>query len=146
MDIQEELIYIEVYSILKLLGNQYISKIPKSLYNLIEENVTDINTLKYHSLKEIKKDNIEKKSIAIIALLHINYWCKSKEEKEELNEIFKNNFIKNEKEKREKYNPDNIFKKNDNRKNINNQENSLIEVKKNNFITKLLSKIKKIFK
>ncbi len=47
----------------------------------------------------------------MIALLHINYWCESKEEKEELNQIFENNFVKNEREKREKYNSDNIFKK-----------------------------------
>ena len=111
MSTQEKTVYIEVYSILKLLGKHYISKLPKSLYIMIENNVKDVKNLKYNSLKDIHKNNIQKKSIAMIALFHINYWCDSEGEKCELKQIFIENLINNEKEKREKFNPDSIFKK-----------------------------------
>lgn len=110
MNTQEKTLYVEVYSILELLGKEYINKLPKSLYTMIESNANDIQDLKYKSLKDINKNNVLKKSLAMIALFHTNYWCDSQEEKDELKQIFLDNFINNEKEKREKFNPDNIFK------------------------------------
>ena len=81
-------------------------------------------------------------------MFHLNYWCNSQEEKEELKELFKENEIKYQAEVREKYNPDNIFKKTDTNTNIETYENdtntALIEYKESfftsfkNFIFKLL--------
>ena len=42
----------------------------------------------------------------MIALFHLNYWCNSNEEKEQLKQLFKNNEEKHQAEMREKYNPD----------------------------------------
>lgn len=135
-------IYIEVYSILELLGKQYTNKIPKSLYNMIQNNVIDVNNLKYKSLKDINKDNIHKESLSMIALIHSNYWCESQEEKDNLESIFINNFVKNENEKREKFNPDNIFTKEDC---IQETENINIIVYKEPLWKKVINKIKKLF-
>lgn len=110
MNNQAKDIYIEVYSILNLLGEEYINKLPKSIYTIIENNITDKNQFKYKSLSDIKEDNILKDSINMIALLHLNYWCESEKEKQELNLLFENNRIENENLKRQKYNPDDIFK------------------------------------
>lgn len=105
-------IYVEVYNILNLLGQEYINKLPSNLYEMIEKNVIDIEKIKYTSLSEINETNILKDSIAMIALFHYNYWCEFQEEKNELKLLLKNNSINNENKKREKYNPDNIFEKN----------------------------------
>lgn len=114
-------VYIEVYSILNLLGQEYINKLPSTLYEMIEKNVIDTKKRKYTSLSEINETNILKDSISMIALFHYNYWCEFQEEKNELKLLLKNNSIDNENKKREKYNPDNIFEKNNfTNKNINN--------------------------
>lgn len=141
MNTQEKNIYIEVYNILEILGESYINKLPKSLYSMIERNATDIKNLKYKSLKEINTNNIQKESIAMIALFHTNYWCESQEEKDELKQIFTNNFENNEKEKREKFNPDNIFNKS---LNIEEEKEVDIIVYKESFWQKIIRKIKEI--
>ena len=68
MDAKEKVVYVEVYNILQLLGKEYINKLPKSLYKMIKDNGTnsvDIKYCKYKSLKEIKKNNISKESLAL---------------------------------------------------------------------------------
>ncbi len=37
MNIKTKEIYSEVYQVLNLLGNEYIDKLPKSLFNMLEE-------------------------------------------------------------------------------------------------------------
>lgn len=143
MDAKEKVVYVEVYNILQLLGKEYINKLPKSLYKMIKDNSTnsvDIKYCKYKSLKEINKNNISKQSLAMIALFHTNYWCDTLTQKEELGKIFSDNFIKNEKEKREKYNPDNIFKK---RKRVAQEKVELIQYKENIW-KRIINKIKHI--
>jgi len=142
MNTEEKIIYIEVYNILELLGDEYINKIPISLYIMIKSNVTNIKDLKYKSLKDINKNNIQKKSLAMIALLHANYWCESQKEKEELIKIFTDNFIKNEKERRDRFNPDNIFNNN-----LNIEEKKITEIavyKEPSLWKKIIGKIKNL--
>lgn len=104
-------IYSEVYQVLNFLGNEYIDKLPKSLFNMLEKK-RDINyEPKYTEDIPLNKQNIKKETISIIALLHLNYWCENENEKFELKQIFKNNEDMYENELRKKYNPDNIFKK-----------------------------------
>ena len=81
----------------------------------------------------------------MIALFHLNYWCDSEEEKKQLNALFKNNYDKKQTELREKYNPDNIFKKEEPKIETEVQNNvAVIEYKKTIF-DKFLNKIKQFF-
>lgn len=140
MSTEEKIIYIEVYSVLELLGEEYINRIPESLYTMIKNNVMNSKGLKYKSLKDINKNNIQKKSLAMIALLHTNYWLESQREKDELNKIFADNFIKNEEERRKKFNPDNIF--NNNLKIEAKKEVDIIVYKEPSLWKKIIGKIK----
>ena len=152
MEDTKKRMYLEVYSILQLLGESYIKSLPKTLYHMIEKNVTQKTQPKYKYLSEITPNNTLKQSIDMIALFHVNYWCTTPEEMNDLYLIFKNNEIKKEEEKRKKYNPDDIFKKIDKNQNTDKQlsefnfNNSLIEykepfwVKFKKFIFKLLHK------
>lgn len=116
--------YLEIYEFLHRLGTEYIEKIPKKVYNFIEEN-----KLKNHTILD---DNlaISKETISFIALLHYNYWCKTEQEKQELSNIFKENEEESDKELHEKYNID-VFAKKDNiqtkQKNEDTQEMIAIE-------------------
>ena len=160
MEQQRNVIYSEVYTILNLLGQNYINKLPINLYKMIEKNAMNSKTIKYTSLSEIDYTNTSKESIAMIALLHYNYWCEFQGEQNEIKLLLKNNSIDNENKKRKKYNPDIIFEKNNiTDKNINNisderknmykidLENTNVPAipKKSNYLSKVLNFFLKLF-
>ena len=140
MNIKTKEIYSEVYQVLKLLGNEYIDKLPKSLFNMLEEKRDIHYNPKYTENIPL---NINKETISIIALLHLNYWCENENEKHELNQILKNNEIRYQDELRKKYNQDNLFKKRTQENSIKSQVN-LVEYKESIF-KKFIKKIKNIF-
>ncbi len=143
MNIKTKEIYSEVYQLLNLLGNEYIDKLPKSLFNMLREKRNINYEPKYTEDLPLNKQNIKKETLSIIALLHLNYWCENENEKNELKQIFKNNEDNYQNELREKYNPDNIFKKHI-QENIVKNEVSLVEYKESIF-KRLINKIKSIF-
>ena len=145
MDIKTKETYSEVYSILNMLGEDYITKLPSKLYNLIKEEKSAEYNPQYDGTIALEQQNIKKETLSMIALFHLNYWCNSEEEKQELNNLFNENEQKYQTELREKYNPDNIFKnRNNNVENIG-KERALIEYKEP-FFKRIINKIKGLFK
>lgn len=149
MNIKTKEIYSEVYQVLDLLGNEYINKIPKSLFSMLEEK-RDINYApKYTDDIPLNEQDIKNEALSIIALLHLNYWCENVNEKNELIQIFKNNEDRYQEELREKYNPDNIFKKrnqeNETEEKIIQNEVALVEYKES-IVKRFINIIKSIFK
>lgn len=110
MTTQTKEMYSEVYSILNMLGESYINKLPSKLFNLIETSRKINYNPKYDSTIALEKQNIKSDTVAMIALFHLNYWCESDKEKQQLIKLFNDNEKKYQAELREKYNPDNIFK------------------------------------
>ena len=143
MNIKTTEIYSEVYQVLNLLGNEYIDKLPNSLFNLLKEKRNVNYNPQYTEDIPLNKQNIKKESIAIIALIHLNYWCEDEKEKYELKQILKNNENKYQQELRNKYNPEDIFKKN-NPENIVENQTSIIEYKEPLY-KKFINKIKSLF-
>ena len=88
--------------------------------------------------------------MVLLAILDLNYWCDSEEEKQELLDMFNRNTeikIKQQKELEIKYNPDNLFKKKQTISEIEeNEELSMIEYKEPNIIKRILDKILNMFK
>ena len=142
--------YSEVYEILNLLDKEYKEKVPDKVRTFFEEERLKDYKPEINVDIPLIDQNLKRETITLLAILNLNYWCDTPEEKQEVLDELANN----EKEKQEvleKYNPDNLFKnkQNDaieNEKTINAQEVSLIEYKKPNFIQKLLSKIARLFK
>ena len=143
MNIKTKEIYSEVYQVLNLLGSEYIDKLPNSLLNTLKEKRNINYNPQYIEDIPLNKQNIRKETLAIIALLHLNYWCKNEKEKIELKQILKNNEYRYQQELRNKYNPKNMFIKNKQEKIVEN-EVSLIEYKEPLF-KRFISKIKSIF-
>lgn len=105
--------YYEVDEFLRLLSEEQRNEIPKKLRDFFKEE-KDIEYIKNINKDiPIKDQNFKEETLAIIALLNLQYWCKDEEEKKRLQEIY----AQNEKEYQdmlyEKYNPNDIFKKND---------------------------------
>ena len=152
--VQKKEMYSEVYGILNLLGNSYISKLPKKLYELIKNEKKDDYTPIYTLDKPLNEQNVKIEAISMIALFHLNYWCDTEEEKQELRDIFRKNQEIEEAKLREKYNPDDIFKKKVNNTKVIADEpietpienTSMVEYKKESFIRRIINKIKNLFR
>jgi len=117
-------IYSEVYELLRIMGEDYINKIPQGLYSKISENRDKNYITKYNKDLPIYEQELDKNTIAFLCMLHYNYWCESDNEKKQIEKIL--NY--NQNLKIIKYNQySERFKK----KNIKsrNEENQLIQIK-----------------
>lgn len=141
--------YAEVIEVLDNMSLEDRNKIPKKVYDFfIEKSSKDYikHLNKNISLcnQEIREDTKE-----ILAILLTNYWCKTESEKNQLLKLFRDNELKYQEELREKYNPDNIFKKHtlENSKEEKSVENevALVEYKESIF-KKFINKIKNILR
>jgi hypothetical protein len=149
MDIKSKKMYSEVYSILNLLGSNYIKKIPTSLYNMIQTERLETYNPIYNSAIALEQQNIQRETLSMIALLHLKYWCDSDDEKKALTELFNKNYEKYQAELRKKYNPDNLFNKNDQivkDKHMDQPNIQLVENKEKNIFNKIINNIINFFK
>ena len=87
----------------------------------------------------LEEQNILPETIDILALLKLNYWC-NEEEKKELLKVLNKNEQQFQKEAKEKYDIDKLFKTNKTKEIINLPE----EGESENFIKKLIKFIKNI--
>lgn len=149
----------EVLDVLSHSKREVLVKIPQNVLDFLIENSSKTYESKLDHSKNIKDMGLSKKAENFISLIYRNYLCDNNK-KQEYDYILRVNEEKYEKDLREKYNPNNIFKNNiNNSNNINNNitesfENvnqatkevtSLVEVKEN-FFTKLVNKIKSLLK
>lgn len=143
--------YSEIDEFLGLITKEERDEIPKKLRNFFREEKDTSYHKNINSNIPIEEQNLKEETLAIIALLNLQYWCKDENEKQRLQQIYANNENKYQEELREKYNPDNIFKKNDDNENFpsNNElyENTTlpIEVKKEKFYEKIINFLKNLF-
>ena len=147
MLLDDMIAYAEVDAILNVLEDEYVNKVPEKVRKFFAdekikdyEPVIDVNV-------PLTEQNLKRETMVLLAILNLNYWCESENEKQEfLNELAQNENEKKELE--EKYNPDNIFKKKQPLKNEENiQENmKMIEYKEKTLIRKILDRIMLFFK
>ena len=136
--------YAEVDEILRLIDKQYYEKVPLKIRNFFKEKKLKNYEPNINTNISLNEQNLQRKTFVFLAILYLNYWCNSEEEKQELLKGFSDNEKKKEQELREKYNPENLLKK---EKIIKQQEEvDIIEYKRDNFIKRILSRILKIFK
>ena len=141
------LAYSEVYEILNLLEDEYKNRVPKKVIEFFERERDE----KYNPIIEIDvpldKQNLKRETMVLLAILNMNYWCDNADEKQEMLNSFNENEASKkikEKELAEKYNPDNLFKKNEIHEVI--EEVAMVEYKEPNFIQKIIFKIKSLFR
>lgn len=141
--------YCEVDIILGQMEEKYVNKVPSELRKLFKEQKRKDYLPEIKANVPLAEQNLMRKTIAILAMLNLNYWCEDEKEKQDLIQMYAENDRKREDELREKYNPDNLFKKKDIdvEETIENTESmELIEYKKESFFKIILRKIFSIFK
>ena len=141
---ETKLAYAEVDAIIELLEDEYVQKVPQKVRNFLKEEKDNNYIPNINVEVSLLEQNLKRETLVLLAILNLNYWCDSEQEKQELLKELKENEEEHQKELYEKYNPDNIFKN----KEINeqNQNLALIEYKEKSFISKILDNIKKLFK
>ena len=132
--------YSEIDEFLGLLSEEQRNEIPKKLRDFFKEE-KDKDYFKIIDKDiSIKDQNLKEETLAIIALLNLQYWCEDENEKKRLKEVY----AKNEKRYQEylqvQFNPNEIFKK----KEPTQESLSIVEYKES-IIKKLVNKIKNIF-
>ena len=138
--------YAEVDKVLSFMENKYVEKIPKKMREMFKNEKLEGYNPSINPKVPLDEQDLQRKTLSILAMLNLNYWCESEEEKEELKKKFYENEKKYQEELREKYNPDNIFSKNqDNIIEPENNQTQLIEYKESVF-RKILNKIREFLK
>ena len=131
--------YTEVLEILNHIPEEEYNVIPKNEIEFYKSNCDKNYNYVYDESIDLKDQKISREANAVIVSIYMNYFANEKQ-KSVINEILKQNTIKNENEKREKYNPDNIFKETQ-------SQNLPIEINtaKENFFKRIFNKLKSIF-
>ena len=144
--LQRQQAYAEILEILKLLGNDYINKIPSKVIDYFEGNASKEYKFNIASNVDISKQIKNPITINLIGMLKYNYWCNNEEEKKQLmNKFIENDKIKEEALK-EKYNSNIILKKHSNENNSEKNINTEIIIvnHKQSIFAKIVNKIKSI--
>ncbi len=135
----------ELYIILGYMDIGYLKKIPKKLYNFIEQNKDNSFIPNIDENTPIYEQKLQNQTKILLSLLYRRYWC----EKDVKKELIKQDIIQKElleAERREKYNKDNLFKDTKIKEKVNENCGSntvqLIEHKKENIFTKIVKLIK----
>ena len=139
--------YTQIIEILKHMDKQYVEKVPLKLRNFFEANCSKEYDFNINLNISLKEQNLKAKTLNILAMLNINFWCETKEHRQELNSLYSENERKYQEELREKYNPDNIFRnKNILEESVQREELALVDVSSIPLHKKIFNKIKMFLK
>ena len=147
MKSEEEIAYKQLITILNNMEPEYKEKIPKKLMKLFEENSAEDYEFHLDLTGPLQEQELNSKTLALLAMLNLNYWCETEEEKQELIKHYTENERKYQEELRKKYNTDNIFQKNnkENKQEETTEEQVSLVEHRESVIRKLINKIKSIF-
>ena len=129
----------EVDMILDLIDSEMKNKVSANFIKFIKEEKDNNYKPNINPELPLEEQNILPETIDILALLKLNYWC-NEEEKKELLKVLNKNEQQFQKEAKEKFDIDKLFKTNKTKEIINLPEKGESE----NFIKKLIKFIKNI--
>ncbi len=138
--------YTEIDNFIELLDEYNRNKLPRKLREYFKNEKDNTYTKIIDPNIPIKDQNLKEETLALIAMLNLQYWCEDEEEKQRLKKIYSDNEIKHQQKLKEMYNPDDVFKtKNTEVKNeLNNTNDELsIVVYKESLLKRVISKIKR---
>lgn len=103
-------VYSETYAILQLLQEEFLSKIPSNLIEILKTEKDDTLDININPNIPLEEQNLHPDTISLLAMLKVDYWCEDEKEKQELLEIFNKNEEEEQTKLRQQYNPDDLFK------------------------------------
>ena len=140
MEIVYRQAFAEVLEVLKHTSKSIVEKIPEKFIMFLKDNKDNEYIADIDFSKPNWEDEVKQETQAILALIYRDYIVSP----EKKSELIREEQIRIEKEIREKYNPDNIFK-NKKEETVIENTNLPVEIKKETFFKKLISFIKELF-
>lgn len=135
--------YTEIDNFIELLDEHDRNKIPLKLREYFKTE-KDKNYIKnINPNQPIKEQNLKEETLALIAMLNLQYWCEDESEKEKLKKIYEKNENEYQAKLREKYNPDNLFK--NKQELIEKEQRAMIKYEKDTFFKKIKKIIMSFF-
>ncbi len=139
----------ETLHYLKGISQDDVDKIPKKLMQFLKENASQDYKCEFDYTKPLNELNLTDEAKGLIAMICLNYWCETDEQKIK----FRNHLNANEQvyqeELRKKYNVDDIFKKKDISSNMEAEPENInklsIKVKSENIFKRLFDCVLKFF-
>lgn len=139
--------YKEVIEILKYTKREDVNKIPLIRILSMKYNMNQNHDFKVDINKPLTEQNVLPETKAVLVNIYKKYWASDYEkERIEAKEKYDKELI--EQEKREKFNPDNIFKKTADKveDSINNGEVTLVKVNDTKWYNKVFDFFRSLFK
>lgn len=136
--------YKEVYVILQNIDKKDYDLVPEAFIKMVENNMNKDYNFELNSNEDFENQELLQETKAILAYLYLNYWG-TEEEKVIIKQKFNQDILREEEEKRQKYNPDNLFERKVTKQIPQKEEVQIVEYKKENVVTKLMKKIRKLF-
>lgn len=138
--------YSEVYEIINQLEEDLVNKIPQKLIEFFEEERDKNYSPKIDINLPLNEQKINRNTMILLTILNLNYWCETKEEKQELLKILNENEEKVKQRERQlkEGNFNNFLKGNVNKVENSESNTDLVQYKKESLIQKLFHRIKKL--
>lgn len=134
--------YQEVIEVLKYTKREDLIRIPKFKIDLYKKYMNKNNNFKIDKNKPLEEQNLSNEAKAILANLFKDYWA-TDYEKQRIEEKDKYDL---EQIAKKKYSVDNLFKKKEvNQENASNDDTNLEVIKEEKWYNKLFNKIKNLF-
>lgn len=138
----------EAIAILENTEISLVAKVPLKILEMLQSKADQANKkVELDYTKSYSEQNISEEAKGIITLIYRQYWCTESERKELDKKLLENEEIK----KRERYNPDNIFKNVDEDNKYDtiskeySEEKSLTVTENLKWYQKIINKIKSFF-
>lgn len=135
----------ETLDILKHTRKEDVMKISPKFMEYLNNNASRTYKPDLDHSKKIKDMQLKRKTKAILAIIYKNFWCND-DERKEFNSTLKYNEIRYQAALREKYDPNNLFKKKELEVEQKTVETPLAMVAyKESIFKRILNKINRIF-
>lgn len=106
----EKIAFKEVNEIINIMGENYKNRVPNKLLELLRREEEKEYITKIKKDLPFEKQPISRTALILLNYININYWLQEYKKKE-VKQVYRENEEKYQRVLREKYNPDDIFKK-----------------------------------
>ena len=141
----------ETLHYLKGISQDDINKIPDNFITFLKNNASQNYECKFDYTRPLKELNLKNETRGLIAMICLNYWCDTEDQKNSFIEHLNKNEKKYQEELRKEYNIDDIFKKKEfipkvEKTTENIDKNRLpVQAERENIFKRVFNRIMKIF-
>lgn len=137
----------ETLHYLKGISQNDVDKIPNKFITFLESNASQDYKCEFDYTRPLKELKLKKETSGLIAMICLNYWCETEEQKNNLKKHLDENEKRYQEELRKKYNMDDIFYKKVEKITENIDIDRLpIKVEQENIFKRVFNRIMKFFR